>query len=122
MERVAFFQSVAQEYESTFTLDEMQTLVEKFFKQDEDELAEMKAKRRPGRPASARQDLLQAKLNLGHKEYNSGFWLPDMEDERNVERLQEWNGEWESLNNLTFIRITRAGSKAPSQFPPNREN
>ncbi|KAI9661309.1 MAG: hypothetical protein M1821_009636 [Bathelium mastoideum] len=119
--RVGFFQSAATEHETSFTFTETQSLVEKFLEQDEEELMQTKATRRSGRPASARQDLLQAKVDLEQKEYNSGFWLPDMEDDRNMERLREWDGEWNSLNNLIFVRITRAGKKSPSQFPPNRE-
>ncbi|KAI9688862.1 MAG: hypothetical protein M1822_001219 [Bathelium mastoideum] len=121
LQRVGFFQSAATEHETSFTFTETQSLVEKFLEQDEEELMQTKATRRSGRPASARQDLLQAKVDLEQKEYNSGFWLPDMEDDRNMERLREWDGEWNSLNNLIFVRITRAGKKSPSQFPPNRE-
>ena len=119
---MVFFQSAVKEHESAFTFNETQSLVEEFLKRDEEELAELKAKRRPGRPASAGQGLLQAKLDLEQQEYNSGFWLPDMEDGTTVMQLREWNGEWNSLNPMTFVRITRAGSKHSSQFPPHRES
>ncbi|KAF2234773.1 hypothetical protein EV356DRAFT_144229 [Viridothelium virens] len=122
LERIAFLQSAAQEHRNTFSLREMQSLVEGFLKRDEDALAELQAMRRPGRPASAGQDLLQAKLDLEQKEYNSGFWMPDLEDEPNVDRLRQWNGEWNSLDTMVFVRITRAGKKHASQFPPHREN
>ncbi|KAL9095480.1 MAG: hypothetical protein Q9165_002351 [Trypethelium subeluteriae] len=109
-------------YRSMRSPAKMQSLVEDFLKRDEDARAELQAKRRPGQPASAGQDLLQAKLDMEQKEYNSGFWMPDLEDESNVERLGHWNGEWNSLDTMVFVRITRAGKKYASQFPPHREN
>ncbi len=53
-----------------------------------------------------------------HREYNTGFWLPDMEDEKTLELLQNWNGEWASLSNFNYVRLTRIGAKTQSNFPP----
>jgi translation machinery-associated protein 16 len=96
-------------------------LVEGYLKRNDEELAELKAARRPGQPASTSQDLLRAKQDLEQKEYNSGFWMPDMEDAGNIIRLRGWDGSWIAMNALKFVRITRAGQKQESQFPPFRE-
>ena len=91
-------------------------------KRDDDELNKLKQERRPGRPPSNREDLLLQRIETEKKEYESGFWVPDlMEDdgaEGKVARLQTWNGEWSSLNALAFVRISRDGEVSRSSFPP----
>jgi translation machinery-associated protein 16 len=52
------------------------------------------------------------------KEYDAGFWIPDMADEGNLKMLREWNGEWTSLNTFKYVRLSRGGSIQPSNFPP----
>lgn len=44
-----------------------------FVHQYDEELAEIKQARRPGRPASAREDLLKVKITSLEKEYKNGF-------------------------------------------------
>ncbi|KAI9694295.1 MAG: hypothetical protein M1820_009054 [Bogoriella megaspora] len=122
IERVQFFRDAADERQATFTFEETQALIEVFLKRDSEQLSELKEKRRPGRPSSTAQDLLQAKHDLENKEYNSGFWIPDMEDGDNILMLQAWDGQWSSMSTMNYVRITRSGSKQTSQFPPNREN
>jgi len=82
------------------------------------ELAELKKQRRPGRPSSTREDLLGRSMVTAEKEYDSGFWLPDMQDEGNLELLRNWNGQWTSLSTLKYIRLSRDGSIRQSRFPP----
>lgn len=83
-----------------------------------EELAQLKSQRRPGRPSSTREDLLKHSMAAEENEYDSGFWLPDIQDEGNLEILREWNGEWTSLNNIKYIRASRDGSIKQSMFPP----
>jgi len=52
------------------------------------------------------------------REYNAGFWIPDMTDEDNLKFLSEWNGEWTALNTFRYIRLSRDGTIHPSNFPP----
>lgn len=82
------------------------------------ELAELKSQRRPGRPSSTREDLLQQFMTMEDREYNGGFWIPDMQDERNLRILRQWNGEWTALNTFKFIRLARDGTMQNSSFPP----
>ena len=84
----------------------------------DEELAELKSQRRPGRPSSTREDLLQQFMTVEDREYNGGFWIPDMQDERNLRILREWNGEWTALNTFKFIRLARDGTMQKSSFPP----
>lgn len=52
-------------------------------------------------------------------EYSTGFWVPDMENERTLGLLRVWNEQWASLNTLSYVRLTRAGTITKSCFPPN---
>lgn len=84
----------------------------------DEELAELKGQRRPGRPSSTREDLLKQSMSTEEREYNSGFWIPDMQDEGGLAILQGWNGEWTSLNTIKYVRLSRDGTLQRSNFPP----
>lgn len=89
---------------------------------DEDELAQLQAERRPGRPTSAREDLLKQRRKVEELEYVSGYWMPDMQDEANLAALRGWNGDWANLNALKFTRLFKSGKKAVSSFPPKGQS
>ena len=61
-------------------------------------------------------------MTTEEREYDAGFWLPDVDDEDNVTRLRVWNGEWASLATFKFVRIKRDGGKVESSFPPKGES
>ena len=85
---------------------------------DNEELKILQADRRPGRPSTAKEDLLKQRMEMEEREYNAGYWVPDMEAESNLAALREWSGEWENLNSLKFIRVTKGGHRTESSFPP----
>jgi translation machinery-associated protein 16 len=116
--RVEFFQTAATEHASIFSLPDIQVLIEQYIHRDDEELETLKAERRPGRPASTREDLLKQKQNAEVGEYKSGFWVPDLEDDLNLQVLKEWDGRWASLHKLKFVRIATDGTKKESSFPP----
>lgn len=84
----------------------------------DEELAELKSQRRPGRPSSTREDLLQQFMTTEDREYNGGFWIPNMQDVGNLRILREWNGEWTALNTIKYVRLSRDGNLQNSSFPP----
>lgn len=89
-----------------------------YLNRDNEELLQLKAERRPGRPSSTKEDLLRQRVEVEEREYSAGYWIPDMGDEKNLAALKGWSGEWENLNILKFIRVTKGGKKAESSFPP----
>jgi translation machinery-associated protein 16 len=93
-------------------------MIEDYLGRDDEEVAKLRAERRPGRPPATRQTLLEQHQATEQGEYASGFWVPDLEDEANLEKLKAWNGEWANLAILKFARITKAGGKKGSSFPP----
>ena len=88
----------------------------------DEEIEQLESERRPGRPSSNREDLLKQQLAIEAREYSAGFWLPDMEDNENLDLLRNWNGKWTSLSNFKYVRLTRAGTSSPSRFPPKGES
>jgi translation machinery-associated protein 16 len=52
------------------------------------------------------------------REYDAGFWIPDMQDDDNLAILKAWNGEWTALNTFKYIRLSRDGILQQSNFPP----
>lgn len=66
--------------------------------------------------------MLKQRMAQEDDEYSAGYWVPDMRDERNLERLREWNGEWASLGTMKFVRLSRVGMVMQSSFPPKGES
>ena len=93
-------------------------MINSYLNRHNEELAELKSTRRPGRPSSTREDLLQQFMTTEDREYNGGFWIPDMQDEGSLKILREWNGEWTALNTFKYVRLSREGKMQRSSFPP----
>jgi translation machinery-associated protein 16 len=102
----------------------------------EEEHAEARKERRPGRPSSAKEDLLKMRLDALKKEHEQGFGkfitvrpmmrimdtneptaLPDVLTKDGVAALLLWEGNWSYLSSLPWIRVTAAGEHRPSEFP-----
>ena len=99
--------------------EKLHSLINQHLSRDDETLAELKQERRPGRPPTSKQTLLEQRLAAEQKEYEQGFWMPDMQNERNLGRLKEWKGHWVSLGQLTFVRVEKGGNVRESAFPPS---
>lgn len=116
--RTKSFQSYTTEHESPLTVSDIQHMIEDYLGRDDEELATLKAERRPGRPPNTRETLLKQAQATEQGEYASGFWVPDLDDFDNLKKLKDWNGQWSSLATLKFARIAKDGNKRESSFPP----
>lgn len=108
-------------------------IVKSLVHQNDKELSELKEQRRPGRPASTREDLLRMKIATDEKEFTNGFCayllltrdyanaktdLPDLTDADNVTFLDRWEGSWSYLSTLKWVRINSSGETQDTSFPP----
>lgn len=91
----------------------------RYLKRHDEEIVVLKAQRRPGRPPNNRESLMEERRAREENEYSTGFWVPDMENERTLGLLRDWNEQWASLSTLSYVRLTRTGTKTKSCFPPN---
>lgn len=73
----------------------------------DDELSRMRAERRPGRPTSAKGDILKQRVTRELEEYRTGFYIPNLQSSENIERLQRWDGSVGSLAQVKFTRISK---------------
>ena len=138
MQRIAYFQGAAKAAEGTIDDEQVNSLIQRFIfplysgipplilasyiQRNDDELAKFKSERRPGRPRSNREDRLKQLISTEEREFEGGFWIPDMTDARNIELLQNWNGEWTSLNLLKYVRLSKSGARHESSFPPKGQS
>ena len=118
VERVAYFQAVAQTKSSPFTAKDVHSLIEELLQQAKEEVTALKAERRPGRPPSNREQMLKWRHEASELEFAAGLWVPDMRDAGNVDLLRNWNQEWVSLGTMKFVRVAKDGTVKPSSFPP----
>ncbi|KAK9367250.1 hypothetical protein V1509DRAFT_627439 [Lipomyces kononenkoae] len=93
----------------SFTEDEIKTIIQEFANRDDAELEQLKSARRPGRPASARQDALQTRKDFELEEFNTGFYMPDLMDKQNVKQFRDWNLEYSGIGRLRFVRVAKEG-------------
>jgi translation machinery-associated protein 16 len=116
--RIKSFQSYTMEHASPPAISEIQAMIDDFLGRDDEELATLMAERRSGRPPSTRETLLKQNQAVEQGEYASGFWVPELQDAENLERLKKWNGQWSGLPTLQFARISKDGVRRESSFPP----
>ncbi|KAL1867554.1 hypothetical protein VTK73DRAFT_4078 [Phialemonium thermophilum] len=117
LERVSFFQQFVRATDAKpLELDQIQSKIQEYVHQYDEEYEAVKKTRRPGRPASTREDLLKLKISALEKEYQNGFLLPDLTSEENVALLDHWEGSWAYLSNLAWVRISASGTVKPSSL------
>lgn len=116
--RILFLQDEIPDPLRPLTDAEVHQVIEKYLRREDESLDALKAERRPGRPKSTKQNLLEQQQNQEQKEYESGFWVPDMRDEATLLKLRNWKGEWIALSPLSYVRVEKAGNITESAFPP----
>jgi translation machinery-associated protein 16 len=121
VDRIKFIKAEVGE-KTTLNFAEIHGVIEKFLRRDDEELATLKAERRPGRPASNRDRQLEERQALEKREYAAGFWMPDLEDAVNVKLLKEWEGQWVALSTLKFVRMEKKGVRHESSYPPKGQS
>lgn len=82
------------------------------------EIEQLQSERRKGRPPTRREEALLQRTDVENKEFQTGFWLPDLSHVDGVKALASWNGDWSALSAMKFIRLTKDGNKQSSAFPP----
>ncbi|KAG0647074.1 hypothetical protein D0Z07_7274 [Hyphodiscus hymeniophilus] len=76
IERAAYFQEAVRDNGGLpLELDAIRTLIRTFVHQYDEEMSKLKKERRPGRPASTREDVLRIKIASDEKEYRDGFCM-----------------------------------------------
>ena len=135
MKRVAYFQEVAKAAVEPFNTEMVHGLIHRFvydiqlawglslthssyLSRHHEEIAKLQSQRRPGRPSSTQEALLQQAVMSEDREYDGGFWIPNMQDEGNLRMLRGWNGEWTALSTVKYARLSRDGTMKESNFPP----
>ena len=118
IERVAFFQERLPGTLHPLGLEEIRALIEEYLDRNVDELDQLRLERRSGRPPSTRQRLLEQQKRDDEKEFESGMWLPNLQDEETIVKLDAWQGDWVGLGVIRFIRMEKAGAVKDSHFPP----
>ncbi|KAK8254428.1 translation machinery-associated protein 16 [Phyllosticta capitalensis] len=122
LERIAHFKDALATTFSTATAlaqPDIHDLIVSCIARDADELEQLHSTRRAGRPPGSREQLLEQRVERENKEFDGGFYLPDLEDADTVDKVRGWDGEWVSCNSMKFVRVTREGERRESAWPPN---
>lgn len=118
IDRIAFLKENLPDTLHPMELEDIKALIEQYLSRYNDEIAQLKSERRPGRPATTRQVLLEQQVVTEAQEYAGGFWMPNLQDAETLVKLDAWEGRWLGLGNLRFIRVVKEGGVKESQFPP----
>jgi len=79
---------------------------ENFLTRHNEELEELRADRRPGRPPSKREIELKEIIAKEAQEYSEGFEIPDLTSKTNVKLLRDWQGDPQALPLFRMVRIS----------------
>ncbi|EJT75833.1 hypothetical protein GGTG_05762 [Gaeumannomyces tritici R3-111a-1] len=120
LSRVTFFRDAVQasSLPKPLTMEAVQDIVKKFVHQYDEEYAEIKSARRPGRGASSREEVLKVNMVTLEKEHKNGFYMPDLTSEENLAALDRWEGSWAYLASLAWVKVTADGETRTASFPP----
>jgi translation machinery-associated protein 16 len=118
VQRVKFVQDSIIDCLEPIGTAQARELILKYIERDSEELEELQRIRRLGRPPGTRELLLQQKREASEREFEAGYWIPDITDAATLESIKKWNGQWVALNTMRFIRITKDGERKDSSFPP----
>lgn len=123
LDRVSHFKAaIADNGSLPLDMDSVQAQIKSFVQQYDDEYNSVTKARRPGRPASAREDMLKLKISTLQKEYEHGFLLPDLTSVENASLLDRWEGSWAYLTTLAWVRVSKSGGVRTSSFPPKGDH
>ena len=120
LNRIAWFKEHLPETLHPFDQAQFQAIAEEYLTHMDEEINALQAERRSGRPATTRQQLLELAKDNEKKEYKSGLWVPNLQDEQTLLKLVAWEHDWLSLGNMEFVRIDDEGVIKEAQFPPNK--
>ncbi len=111
LDRVAWFQFRLGPDCSTLSDFEIHEIVQEFLERLDDERAKLEAECRPGRPRPKRLDEIAMVQRMERAEYETGAGLaiPDMTSEELLARLRQWDGQRESIDRLSLVRLCKDG-------------
>jgi translation machinery-associated protein 16 len=126
VQRVAHFHALARVVESgadalnprVFGAEDMKVEVEQFIARGRAKLAVLEGERRQGRPMGKEEERVRNRREDEEREFETGFWVPDLRDGENLTRLREWKGDWVGLNVVRFVRVRRNGEIVAAVWPP----
>lgn len=111
-----------EDEKATFTLEDMKSFLEEHISRYDDELKELKDKRRPGRPPTSRQQQLEELVKHEQQLYTNGFKIPDLSDKSTVEKLRLWNGSSGGTTAMKFIHLAKGMKELPLKEEVMKEN
>lgn len=114
LQRTLFFQEAISGEKESYSLEEMKELIETFLSRDDEELEQLRGERRKGRAPTNRHALLENKKKHEEAEYDSGYYIPNINDEDTVKHLRAWNRTTGGLNTVKFVHIARTSTEVPN--------
>ncbi|CAK7892596.1 hypothetical protein CAAN1_01S10792 [[Candida] anglica] len=97
-----------------FTLDDMKLFIEGYISRYDEELETLRHDRRPGRPATSRQQILEEKVKHERQIYETGFKIPDLSNKDTVEKLRLWTGSSGGTTVMKFVHISKDMTVLPT--------
>ncbi|RDA89780.1 hypothetical protein CP533_4687 [Ophiocordyceps camponoti-saundersi (nom. inval.)] len=118
VDRVVYFQTeLRARGDLPLDVATVQSLIFTFVHRHDEDFDALKKTRRPGRPPSAKEDLLKMKMSALETEFQNGFALPDIMQGNNAKLLADWEGSWSKLTTLPWIKVSSTGTVRSCDFP-----
>lgn len=120
--RVAHFHAVAVAAlaagdDGAWSGERLAGLVDAFVGRAGHALEVMAKTRRAGRAPAAEELRIRGVAEREGREFDAGFWCPDVRDPEVRSVLREWKGEWGGLGTVAFVRVRRDGAVKEDRWP-----
>ncbi|RKP11222.1 translation machinery-associated protein 16 [Piptocephalis cylindrospora] len=95
----------------TMTREEMRQVLETYVSRYDEEMFQLEADRRPGRPKTGRETELELLRLRETESYASGLDVPNLTSPSMVKILRGWDGDHNSITRFRTIRLSASASK-----------
>ncbi|KAJ3278217.1 hypothetical protein HK104_002552 [Borealophlyctis nickersoniae] len=106
VDRTVWFKYALAEDITCATMAQVHDIILSYISRNDDEIEKLKSNLRKGRPRPARLELLETLRGKDLQEYaTGGIELPDLTDAKNLSLFRAWEGDYNALDKIKFVRV-----------------
>ncbi|KAJ3171139.1 hypothetical protein HDU88_008175 [Geranomyces variabilis] len=119
VDRMLWFKYALDDDLVAATLEHAHEVVRMYIARHDDEIDEIVARLRKGRPPPGRLELLRNLRAKDQQEYNNGIEIPNLTDAKNVAALKAWEGDYNGMAQIksVVLRADAAPAAATAESP-----
>ncbi|KAJ3020503.1 hypothetical protein HKX48_000707 [Thoreauomyces humboldtii] len=105
VERLLWFKYAIEDDTVALTIDQVHDIIHMYIGRNDDEIEEIVANMRKGRPPPGRLELLRNLRAKDMQEFNVGIVVPDLTAQKNVAALKSWEGDYNGMGHIKSVSV-----------------